>query len=166
MKLKNYISSFGTLAAKTGQASSKYCGVLSLGTLLLGAASATALTVTPLGVGKLPSGDIVLTAQFVLEPGDVVPWHYHSGYGWATIISGTLTLEDGCGGAPEEFTAGASFKEKAGIVHTAYNAGTVPMILLWTEIFPACQEPTIYVDGPSCSGKSSRPHPVKIPRCP
>jgi len=138
---------------------------LGVGALLLGASSAMALNVEPLGIGAMPTGEIVLTAKFTLDPHDIVPWHYHSGYGWATILQGTLTHVDGCGNEEEHYTAGTSFKEEAGMVHLAYNAGPETLILLWTEIFPACQEPTSYVDGPNCAGNSEHPVPVKIPEC-
>lgn len=133
------------------------------------ATSVTALTITPLGKGTLPTGDIILTIQVRLEPGDVVPWHYHVGSGWATILSGTLTEDEGCGSALNQYSAGQAFAEIPGKIHTAYNAGTEPVLLLWTEIYGPCYDNSIgwiFVDGPICEGTSGRSHLEKIPNCP
>ena len=89
--------------------------------------------------------------------------------GTITMLSGTLTVDEGCGAPLEEITAGQAFTEIPGKVHRAYNAGTEDVVLLWTEIYPPCYESTIgwvYVDGPRCEGNSGRSHLEKIEDCP
>lgn len=125
-----------------------------------------ALTITPLGQGLLPSGEIISTVQVVLDPGDVVPWHYHSGPGWGIVLSGTLTHDEGCGNPLVYFGAGSAFEEEPGEVHRALNESTEPVVLIWTEIYGACHEDWIYVDEPRCEGASGRSHLEKTPPCP
>ncbi|MHC1768000.1 MAG: cupin domain-containing protein [Verrucomicrobiia bacterium] len=134
--------------------------------VLLCSSSAMALSITPLGQGVLPSGEIISTVQVVLDPGDIVPWHYHSGPGWGTILSGTLTHDEGCGNPLVYFQAGSAFAEEPGEVHRALNEGTEPVVLIWTEIYGACHQDWIYVDGPRCQGASGRSHLEKTRPCP
>jgi quercetin dioxygenase-like cupin family protein len=132
------------------------------------APSLMALTITPLGKGTLPTGEIILTLQVRLEPGDVVPWHYHTGPGSATMLSGTLTEDEGCGTALKQYSAGQAFTETPGRVHMVYNAGTVAVVLLWTETYGACYDATIgwtFVNGPTCAGVSGRSLLANIPDC-
>jgi quercetin dioxygenase-like cupin family protein len=89
-----------------------------------------AATPTILGIGTASHSDIVggpatLTVRKLTIPaGEVGGWHYHPGLITAVITRGTVTVEDGCGGA-ETFTAGQAFEKKDGRVHRAINPGTV-----------------------------------------
>ncbi len=129
--------------------------------------SAAALTVTTLGNGTLPSGDVVQTVQLELDPGDTVPWHYRTGPGWGTILSGTLTEDEGCGKPTSTYSAGSAFSEIPGRVHRVFNLGTDKLVLLWTEIVPSCHasEATVFVNGPTCLGNSGKSKLVKITPC-
>jgi quercetin dioxygenase-like cupin family protein len=145
----------------------KVFGWVGLTSGLLWSQPAGALTVTALGTGKLPSGDLVTTIQITLNPGDSLPWHYHTGPGWGTILSGTLTEDHGCASPLEVYAAGSAFSEVPGRVHRVFNFGTVPVVLLFTEIVPSCYTTarTVFVSGPECEGQSGRSHLVEIPPC-
>ena len=128
---------------------------------------ALALSIAPISQGTLPGGQIVSVVQINLDPGDTVPWHYHTGPGWGTIVAGTLTEDEGCGKALSTFAAGSSFSEIPGKVHRVFNFGTALVVIIWVEIYPGCDPNagTIFVDGPRCKGNSGKSHLEKIPDC-
>src|SRR5512140_2422076 len=127
--------------------------------------TAQALTITPVSHGLLANGNVIDVAMITLEPGDTVPWHYHTGPGWGTIISGTLTEDEGCGTALNTYPAGTAFSEVPGKVHRVFNYGTVQAVFSWVEIYPACDthQGTIFVNGPTCLGNSGRSRLEPIP---
>ncbi len=94
-------------------------------------------TATILGAGDTPHSEVIdgparLTARRLLIPPGTPPsaWHYHPG----TLLSvvgnvgspmpdvnrGSVTIEDGCGGA-ETFGPGMAFEQTGGRVHRAVN---------------------------------------------
>src|SRR6185503_4922080 len=111
----------------------------SLSALLL-AGVAYAATTLILAVGtiqesQLVNGPATVTDRtLTLAPGEVLAWHYHPGYAFNVITSGTLTVEDGCGGdetlrgtGTVSNPANPAFEETDGRVHRAKNLGTVPV---------------------------------------
>ncbi len=129
---------------------------------------ASAISVVAISQGELPTGQIISIIQLTLDPGDTVPWHYHTGPGWGTILSGTLTEDEGCGTELKAYSAGSAFAETPGKVHSVINLGSVPVVMTWTEIIPGCDTSggTIYLpNGPECEGKSGRSHLEPVPSC-
>jgi hypothetical protein len=111
---------------------------------------------------------MVAIVQLTLEPNESVPWHFHTGAALVTIVSGTLTEDEGCGTNPNVYTAGTAFREIPGKVHRVFNYGTVPMVLTWVQLYPGCDPNagTVFVpNGPRCEGKSGQSHLEKIPPC-
>ncbi len=129
--------------------------------------SASALSITPISQGTLPTGQILVVVQINLDPGDAFPWHYHTGPGWGTIVSGSLIEDEGCDNALNPLSAGSSFSEIPGQVHRVFNPGPSPTIMTWVEIFPGCDPNagTVFVDGPGCEGNSGRSHLESVPSC-
>ncbi len=111
-----------------------------LGLTLMGVL-AYAATTTILGVGTMPYSELVngpaeVTArQFISMPGEVGGWHSHPGLVLSVVTSGTVTVEDGCGGE-EAFSAGQAFEKIGGRVHRWKNLGTVPAVEFNTFIVP------------------------------
>ena len=69
-------------------------------------------------------------------PGETGAWHYHPGYAFNVVKSGTLTVEDGCGGE-ETLTPGQAFEEMDGRVHRAKNlSATEDVVVYNTFIVP------------------------------
>jgi len=70
------------------------------------------------------NGPSTLTARTLKTPvGESTgPWHYHPGYVYNVVRQGTITVEDGCGGA-QSYSAGQAFETSEGRVHRAYNLG-------------------------------------------
>jgi quercetin dioxygenase-like cupin family protein len=100
-----------------------------------------AATTTILGVGTIPYSELVngpaevTTRQFISMPGEEGGWHYHPGFVFNVVTSGTVTVEDGCGEV-ETFSAGQAFEKIGGRVHRWKNLGTVPAVEYNTFVVP------------------------------
>jgi len=143
-------------------------GGIALTAALLWTQPAAALTAVPISQGQLPSGEIIVIVQLNLDPGDSIGWHYHTGPGWGTIVSGTLSEDEGCGTNLNVYPAGSAFAETPGRVHRVFNFGSDSVVMTWAEIYPGCDSTggTVFVDEPLCQGKSLRSHLEPIPVCP
>src|SRR5215211_7903019 len=97
-----------------------------LGVVLVCVAAYAAVTLV-LAVGTIPHSELfdgpatVTVRTLTIKPGEVLAWHYHPGYAYNVVKSGTLTVEDGCGGADETLHHGDAFEELEGHVHRAKN---------------------------------------------
>lgn len=117
--------------------------VLGFGALLLGGvATVYAATSVIRGVGTMAhfepfDGPATMTARSLfIDANEVLPWHQHPGIGAYTIVkTGTLTVEDGCGGVVV-YPQGAAFIEPPGRVHRGI-AGDVPVETVQTFLVPA-----------------------------
>ena len=114
-----------------------------------------AVTQMPLAHGTIASSELfngpaeVRVTKITLQPGDVIPWHYHPGKVYVIVQSGTITEDSGCGGS-EVLTAGQAFEEPIPRVHQVRNIGTEPAVLFATLISSAGQPPAINTGGPLC----------------
>src|SRR5512132_2570806 len=87
---------------------------ISLGVVLL-AITAYSATSNILVEGTIPSsvffeGPVKVTVRtLTIKPGEALPWHYHPGYAFNVVKSGTLTVESGCGGE-ETLAPGDAFE--------------------------------------------------------
>lgn len=154
----------GGLASRTWL---KVCVGVAFATALLWGQSVSALTITPVSQGQFPSGQIIQVVMIVINPGETLPWHYHTGTGWVTVISGTLTEDNGCGTSLVTYSAGTATTERAGHVHRLFNFGSEPVVFTGTLIFPGCDpnNGTVFVNGPSCEGNSGQQHLQPLPNC-
>jgi quercetin dioxygenase-like cupin family protein len=125
----------------------------SLGFVLLGATVYSAVT-NVLAVGaiehsKLFDGPATVTVRtLTIKPGEVLPWHYHPGYAFNVVKSGTLTVEDGCGDGDETLTPGQAFEEMDGRVHRAKNlSATEDVVVYNTFIMPQGKPTTVNILG-------------------
>lgn len=84
----------------------------------------------------------VTVRQLTIFPGEILAWHHHPGRAYNVIKSGTMTVEDGCGGE-EVLTAGQAFEEVDGRVHRAKNLGTDNVVVINTFIVPQGMPTTI-----------------------
>jgi quercetin dioxygenase-like cupin family protein len=102
---------------------------------------AYAATSEILAVGTMPYSDLtngpaeVTFRKFTSFPGEVGGWHYHPGYVFNVMKSGTITVEDGCGEV-ETFSAGEAFEKIDGRVHRWMNLGSEPAVEYNTFIVP------------------------------
>jgi len=100
-----------------------------------------AATTTVLGVGIIPDSELVdgpaevTMREFTSFPGEVGGWHYHPGFVFNVVTSGTVIVEDGCG-EEEVFSAGQAFEKIGGRVHRWKNEGTVPAVEFNTFVVP------------------------------
>lgn len=124
---------------------------ISLGVMLLGGAVYAAVTVV-LAVGVIPhsalfDGPATVTVRtLTINPGETLAWHYHPGYAFNVVKSGTLTVEDGCSGKEETLLPGQAFEELEGHVHRAKNlSATEPVVVYNTFIVPQGRPTTVNI---------------------
>jgi quercetin dioxygenase-like cupin family protein len=104
---------------------------------------------TIIGVGTIADSELfdgpatVTVRQLTIFPGEVLTWHFHPGRAYNVIKSGTLTVEDGCGGAEETLVPGQAFEEVDGRVQRAKNLGTENVVVINTFIVPQGSPTTV-----------------------
>lgn len=124
-----------------------------VGVALLGFTVYSATT-SILALGTIPDSQLfngpatVTVRTLTIKPGEVLPWHYHPGYAFNVVKSGTLTVEEGCGGPEESLTPGQAFEEMEGHVHRAKNlSATEDVVVYNTFIMPQGKPTTVNIPG-------------------
>lgn len=82
---------------------------------------------------NLKDGSLTQTVRFTVQPGAMFPWHSHPGSVVVNVASGELVYvpSDTC--KELHYAAGEAFFDPGhGHVHTAYNPGSVPTVLVAT----------------------------------
>lgn len=94
----------------------------------------------------------MVMARITIAAGGALPWHTHPGPALVTVAAGELTVIDGHDCEARRYVAGASFMDSGqGHVHTAFNPGTVEMVLYVTYLdVPVGASPLVPVAAPSC----------------
>jgi quercetin dioxygenase-like cupin family protein len=115
--------------------------VAGLGAVLLVGATVYAATSVISGTGTIAyyapfNGPATMTARSLfIGANEVLSWHQHPGVGAYTIVkTGTLTVEDGCGGEVV-YPQGTAFVEPPGRVHRG-KAGAKPVETVQTFVVP------------------------------
>lgn len=115
--------------------------VAGLGAVLLVGVTVHAATSVIRGVGTMAyfppfDGPATMTSRSLfIGANEVLPWHQHPGIGAYTIVkTGTLTVEDGCGGEVV-YPQGTAFIEPPGRVHRG-KAGDEPVETVQTFLVP------------------------------
>jgi quercetin dioxygenase-like cupin family protein len=84
-------------------------------------------------------------SESTVAPGGGFGWHSHPGPSLVIVKSGTSTFYRGddpdC--TPEVHPAGTAYVDPGGVVHTARNEGTQPLVLLVIRLIPAGAMPRI-----------------------
>ncbi|HEV7892033.1 MAG TPA: cupin domain-containing protein [Pyrinomonadaceae bacterium] len=131
-----------------------------LGLVLLGVTVWAAGT-NILAVGTIPHSGLfdgpatVTVRTLTIGKGEVLQWHYHPGYAFNVVKSGTLTVEDGCGGAEETLHMGDAFEELEGHVHRAKNLSTTEDVVVYnTFIMPQGRPTTVNLPERRCGPPS------------
>ena len=97
---------------------------------------------------------IVEIQGFTLDPGEVVPWHYHKGLAYVVLAEGNLTEQEltksGKCGPVRSFKPGTAFVESPGHLHTVTNSGSSTAVIYWATIYPKGDPDgdTVFVDPP------------------
>jgi quercetin dioxygenase-like cupin family protein len=124
--------------------------VVGLSIIILSGVIVYASTTLILAVGTIPNSQLfdgpatVTVRTLTINPGEVLAWHYHPGYAFNVVKSGTLTVEDGCEGAEETLMPGQAFEEMEGHVHRAKNlSATEPVVVYNTFIVPQGKPTTV-----------------------
>jgi hypothetical protein len=118
----------------TTSSRTKIAASIGAASLVIGSVIAYAAIPTILAIGKsdyigLAGGPATLIARQLVTPAGETTgaWHYHPGYVYNVVKSGTIVVEDGCG-AVEAYSAGQAFETSEGRVHRAYNLGEVDAV--------------------------------------
>jgi len=95
-----------------------------------------------------PSRTVVV--KYTVQPGARFPWHTHYGPVIVNIVSGSLTyVADTCDEEP--YAAGQAFVDAGhGDVHSAYNPGTEPTVLVATFFEAPETGPLLIPVDPAC----------------
>lgn len=127
---------------------------IGLGAVLVGVIAYAATTVI-LAVGTIPNsrlvdGQATVTVRtLTIKPGETLAWHYHPGYAFNVVKSGTLTVEDGCGGEESLVatdTSNNAFEELDGRVHRAKNlSATEDVVVYNTFVVPQGRPTTVNI---------------------
>jgi len=135
---------------KTNLLRNKLALAVGLSIVTLFGVTAYAAVTQILAVGTIPHSQLfdgpatVTVRTLTIKPGEVLPWHYHPGYAFNVVKSGTLTVEDGCGGGEETLTPGQAFEELEGHVHRAKNlSATEDVVVYNTFIVPQGRPTTV-----------------------
>ncbi|HUE82344.1 MAG TPA: cupin domain-containing protein [Pyrinomonadaceae bacterium] len=121
--------------------------VIAISAVLLIAVTAYAAVTVILAVGTIPDSQLfngpatVTVRTLTISPGESLAWHYHPGYAYNVVKSGTLTVEDGCGGE-ETLTPGQAFEEMDGRVHRARNLSATDDVVVYNTFIVPQGKPT------------------------
>lgn len=104
--------------------------------------AAYAATSQTIGSGTMDYAEVVdgpatlNMRTLTVAPGEVLGWHHHPGTGaYTVVVSGTLTVEDGCGGEAV-YGQGQAFLEPPNRVHRGKNLTSAPVVTAQTTIVP------------------------------
>src|SRR5688572_1999321 len=84
--------------------------------------------------GTIPDSELfdgaakVSVRELTIKPGEELPLHYHPGHVFIVVKSGTLTVEDGCGGE-KKLTMGQGLEEMNGRVHRGKNVDASEVVV-------------------------------------
>ena len=92
----------------------------------------------------------VTMRTLTISPGEILGWHYHPGVGAYTVVtSGTLTVEDGCGGEAV-YVTGQAFLEPPLRVHRGKNLSGETVVTAQTFIVPSGSPNSVATGQPLC----------------
>ena len=75
-------------------------------------------------IETVAQGSDLQARLYTLGPGDIIPWHYHSGVtDWYFCLSGTLRVETRAPRADERLTAGSQYEIPPKTAHRISNGG-------------------------------------------
>jgi quercetin dioxygenase-like cupin family protein len=84
-------------------------------------------------VTNLKDGSRTQTVMFTVQPGAMFPWHTHPGSVVVNVASGELVYVPSETCEERHYAAGEAFFDPGhGHVHTAFNPGSVPTVLVAT----------------------------------
>ena len=90
----------------------------------------------------------LLQIEITMEPGDVIPWHYHYGLTDVIVTQGTSSHQHP-DGTFEDFATGTGFIETTCAVHQIVNRGTTTSKIAVHFVKPHGSAPLTFVSGPN-----------------
>ena len=108
-------------------------------------------------VVKVHDPSRTVAVRYTVQPGARFPWHTHPGPVIVNIVSGSLTYVVGMRHGPttmceeKPYTAGQAFVDPGhGHIHSAYNPGTQPTVLVATFLEAPETGPFLIAADPAC----------------
>lgn len=87
----------------------------------------------PTNVINFDDPSLTQVVMFTVQPGAMFPWHSHEGSVAVNVTSGELVYVSSDDCVERSYTAGTAFVDAGhGHVHTAFNPGSVPTVLVAT----------------------------------
>lgn len=121
-----------------------------------GVSTAHGATPVVIGMGNMEYAEAVggpatlLIRTLTIAPGEVLGWHDHPGTGaYTVVVSGTLVIEDGCGGETV-YAQGQAFLEPPGRVHRGKNLTGANVVTAQTFLVPRGTPTSVSHPGPLC----------------
>lgn len=74
----------------------------------------------------------IVVARLTVQPGAQFPWHTHPGPAVASVVSGDLVYQQESDCIERRYMSGESFIDPGNSVHTAWNAGAEPTVIVVT----------------------------------
>ena len=94
-----------------------------------------------------------VTARFTVQPGAQFPWHTHRGPVVVNVVAGELTYVDADNCAGTTYPAGTAFFDLGhGHVHSAFNGGDEPTVLVATFFNAPAEGSLLIPASPGCTG--------------
>jgi quercetin dioxygenase-like cupin family protein len=111
--------------------------ILGIAALPAGASTSVTIGSGTMDYSEAIDGPATVTMRtLTISPGEVLGWHHHPGTGaYTVVVSGMLTIEDGCGGEAV-YSQGQAFLEPPGRVHRGKNLTGADVVTAQTFIVP------------------------------
>jgi quercetin dioxygenase-like cupin family protein len=135
---------------------------ISLGVVLLGVTVYSA-TSNILIDGTIPDSKVfdgavrVTVRELTIKPGEALPLHYHPGHVFIVVKSGTLTVEDGCGGE-KKLAPGQGLEEMNGRVHRGKNVDATDVVVY--DIFITAPDKPTTINIPANERRCGPPNDI------
>jgi len=111
--------------------------IVGIAALPAGASTSVTIGSGTMEYSEAIGGPATLTMRsLTIAPGEVLGWHHHPGTGaYTVVVSGMLTIEDGCGGEAV-YSQGQAFLEPPGRIHRGKNLTAADVVTAQTFIVP------------------------------
>lgn len=121
----------------------------------LAAGPAGAATSQTIGTGTMQYSEAIggpatlMMRTLTIAPGETLAWHSHPGTGaYTVVVSGTLTIEDGCG-SETSYSQGQAFVEAPDRVHRGKNLTAANVVTAQSFLVPQ-GTPTTHPHAQAC----------------
>ncbi|GAA4722321.1 hypothetical protein GCM10023216_09430 [Isoptericola chiayiensis] len=116
---------------------------------------------------RLKDAGTIVVARLTVQPGARFPWHTHPGPVVVSVVDGDLVYQQASDCVERDYTSSEAFVDPGDEVHTAWNPGDAPTLLMATFYgVPDGGPVTIPVTDPPdyCNARARDDHGPRKPR--